>query len=554
MKKIIFTLLVLSIIFILNFQLNAKNKNLPATEIGFNELEYRAHLKFLSSDLLEGRATGTKGDQVTQAYIAAQFQSLGLKPIDKKSGYFQTIFFHGFDTIEKTLKVIFTNKKETLEISSPSEIGMVSELPKKEIINAAGDLLFAGYFIKAPEYKWDDLKNTNFENKIIVVLVNDPDFKKTGFGSESMTYYGRWIYKLEMARKQKVKGIFLIHHKREATYEWHVVETINRGESLKFKGKSSNPLTFSSWISHQTINRILKGKGLDYEKLKQLAEKRTFKPFSLKTKVEVHFKQRYRTVKSANVIGTIPGCDPILKKETVIYTAHFDHLGVGKADQTGDTIYNGAWDNASGTAAVICLARAFSQNPTPPKRTMVFLAVTAEELGLLGSYYYVTNPIFPLKNSVLVINKDCMNHYGKRSGFSAFPVEYSTALEDVKKIGEKLGLKLFKRTKDTGGSAFRSDHFPFASRGITALSIYLKGENLSISKEEEDKIKKEIGSTYHRPNDEIHPLWRYDGVIQEIQLLYQLGRHWADGASKPILKMTRDNPYLSTMRWYNIDH
>jgi len=429
---------------------------------------------------------------------------------------------------------------------------VVSELRDRDSVHIEGDLLFAGYLIQAPEYKWDDLKETNFKDKIIVSLVNDPDLKTSGFGNESLTYYGRWTYKFEMARKLKAKGILLIHHNREATYGWNIVETSLRSERLHFKDKNPHPLACTGWISQKAINKILAERNLNYDKLKKMAEKRTFKPFSLKTKISLSFKQKYRIVESANIIGIIPGTDPILKDEAVIFTGHFDHLGIGKPDKTGDVIYNGAVDNASGISALICLARAFVNDPIQPKRTVIFMPVTAEELGLLGSLWYVQHPIVPLEKTAIVINKDCMNHLGKRAGFAAFPVEYSTALNEVGKIGASLGLNLIKHTKDIGGGAFRSDHFPFASRGVPALSVRLAGKNISISTSEEKKIKKSIGNTYHRPNDEVHPLWRYDGVIQELQLLYLLGRHWADGAAKPKLKMEGNNPYMATMRWYGI--
>ncbi len=552
MKRSITILMFILLLFNTSLLTAGDEKETNQTTLPFNSQEYRAHLKFLASDLLEGRSPGSRGDQLAAAYIAAQFEALGLKPINAQTGYFQKIIFEGFNTIEDTIAVTFKNKHQSLTVTSTDEIGLASQLSDVENIDTSADLLFVGYGITAPEYKWDDFKDTDIKDKIIVVLVNDPHYKRTGFGSESMTYYGRWTYKIEMARKRKARGILMIHHDREATYGWHIVETAITREQVVFKDNNPNPLTVVGWISHHTINRLLKGSGLNYQALIKKSEKRSFKPFSLKTEASIRFKQKYRVFESANVIGILPGTDPVLKKEAVVYTGHFDHFGIGKPDKSGDKIYNGALDNASGTAALICLARAFCQSRTPVKRTVIFMPVTAEENGLYGSTWYVNNPILPLKDTAVVINKDCMSHYGRRSAFAAFPAEYSTALEEVRKIGQELGLTLTKRTKDTGGGAFRSDHFPFASRGVTALSIGLRGNNLSISKKEEDMIKKKIGNTYHRPNDEIHALWRYDGVVQELQLLYKLGRHWADGATKPRLKMSKQNPYLSTMRWFGL--
>ena len=296
------------------------------------------------------------------------------------------------------------------------------------------ELLFVGYGIEAPEYTWDDFKGTNVAGRILVCLVNDPDEKRCGFGSPSMTYYGRWAYKLEMARRKGARGIILIHHDLEATYGWSVVRNSWSGERVHFTDSKDQPLTVQGWISHEALNRALAGTRQNYALLKKKAESRRFKPFLLPLRLTARFRQTVRTADCTNTIAMIPGTDPELRDEVVLYTAHADHLGVGLPDKRGDTIYNGASDNASGTAALLCLARAFRQSPVKPRRTVIFMPVTGEELGLLGSTWFVTHPPFPLKQIAVVINKDCMNHFGRRNKFSAFPVEYTSASEAVKQI------------------------------------------------------------------------------------------------------------------------
>ena len=521
-----------------------------AATVKFEEKEYKAHLGFLASDLLEGRATGSRGTRIAAAYISACFRSLGLKPGGDNDGFLQSIDFDGFNSHEERMSVSLTNTGGTLPVRPIEEICMVSERPDLNRIVLDEDLWFVGYGIQAPEYDWDDFKNFQVRDRTIVVLVNDPDPKETGFADESLTYYGRWTYKIEMARRRGARALIMIHTDREATYGWNVVQTSWTGERIAFREPQAHRLTAIAWLRHTALDRSLEKTGLNYEKLKSMAERRDFRPISLKTRWQTDFTQTHREMHCANVIGILPGTDLELKDEAVLFTAHYDHLGMGLPDKNGDTIYNGALDNASGTAAVLCLARAFAESTPKPARTLVFMPVTGEELGLYGSTWYARHPLIPLDRTAIVINKDCMNHFGRRTQFSAFPVEYSTALETVKAIGAKMGLKLATHSVDRGGGAFRSDHFPFAARGVTALSVGMRGDYPDISKTDLEEIRKRIGPTYHRPNDEIHPLWRYDGVMQEMALLYALGRHWADGAPRPVMKVKEKGPFAATMRWY----
>ena len=523
-----------------------------ADEVAFSQREYRAHLNFLASDLLEGRATGSRGARIAAAYIAARFQALGLKPGGDGGTYFQSITFDGFDSHEKEMRVTWFNSGGAYPMQPITEVCMVSEQPDKSAIELAGDLWFVGYGITAPEYKWDDFKGFDPRGRILVCLVNDPDPAVSGFADESLTYYGRWTYKIEMARRRGARALIMIHTDREATYGWDVVQTSWTGERIAFHEPRSHHLQAVAWIRHTAVNRALKPLGLNYAQLKAMADRRDFRPMPLKTRIQAGFTQTHRTLECANVIGILPGTNPALKQEAVLYTAHYDHLGRGLPDAQGDDIYNGALDNASGTAAVLCLAGAFARADTKPQRTLVFMPVTGEELGLYGSTWYARHPVIPLERTAVVINKDCMNHFGRRSEFSAFPVEYSTALDQVRRIGEKLGLTLKTHSVDRGGGAFRSDHFPFAARGVTALSVGMRGDFMDLSADQVKEIRTKIGPTYHRTCDEVHPLWRYDGVLQELQLLYRLGRHWADGAPRPQMDTLGQNPFSATRRWYGL--
>lgn len=510
----------------------------------FSEHEYRAHLDFLASDLCEGRAVGTRGGDVAAAYIASQFRAAGLQPISPEAGYYQQVPLKGITTDYRSVKFSLFAGATEFPVTPVEDVVLNGE-KMENAVSLDDELIFVGYGIEAPEYQWDDYKGVDVTGKTVVMLVNDPDFAKTGFGSESLTFYGRWTYKEIIASAKGAKALIMLHTDESATYGMNVVRSSWTIERISFADDPRAPLTLKAWISQPAADKALAAVNLSYTQLKEMAESREFKPFPLGLRVKASFAQTCRTTASPNVIGILPGTT--LKDEVVVYTGHYDHLGVGIPDAEGDTIYNGASDNASGTAAIICLARAFAQGPAP-QRTLVFMAVTGEESGLLGSDWYASHPIFPLKNHVLVINKDVVNLLGATKGFGAAPVQYSDALPAVIDIGKALDLELFVSEIDRGGGAFRSDHFPFAARGVVAMSVGLRGEYRNFTPEEVAEIRKQIGYTYHQPSDEVSPHWRYDGAMLELDLLYNLGRHWADGAPRPQLK--GGNPFEATMRIY----
>ncbi|MBN2491102.1 MAG: M28 family peptidase [Planctomycetes bacterium] len=511
-------------------------QEIPVTELEqrFSIAEYRAHLRFLADDLLEGRAPGSRGGDLAARYIAAQFEAAGLEPISEAAGYFQPVPMIGNRTDLGSARLRLRAGEHGIEVAIPDEAVLVSEGDAPEI-RLEDELLFVGYGIDAPEFSWDDYKETDVRGKVLVMLLGNPDHGKTGFGSESLTYYGRWTYKLEIARVKGARGLVLLHTAPSATYDFAVVKSSWTIERVNLAGELGNPLTLVAWIARPALERALAPVGLDHAALETKAADRTFRPFPLGLALDAALAQRTRTFTSPNVIGRLPGAKR--PDEAVIYMAHYDHLGIGPL-VAGDAIYNGAIDNASGTAALLCLARTFAAAAPRPERTVLFLATTGEESGLLGSEYYTMHPVVPLEKTVLVLNKDCCSFLGRRSGFSAFPIQLTDAAEAVEGLGRELGLELAVGGVDRGGGAFRVDSFPFCARGVVGLSLWLRGRNLSVSEDEAKALAARAGRWYHQPNDEVHPYWRYDGIRQELALLHHLGRHYAGSAPAPKLDAT----------------
>jgi hypothetical protein len=508
----------------------------------FTEAEYKGHLKFLANDLCEGRAPGTRGGDLAALYIATQFEAAGLKPISEADGYYQQVPMQGNSTKYDTVKFSLSTGGQSVDLIGFDEVIIGSELPDKQIA-LGGDLLFVGYGIEAPEYGWDDYKGLDVHGKVIVMLVNDPDFEKTGFGSESLTYYGRWTYKEEIARIKGAAGLILLHTDQTATYPFTVVQASWGVERCDLQGTILNPLTIKGWVSQPAIDKALAFVGLSYAALKDKADNKDFQPIPLGIRADVAFEQDYREFNSPNVIGILPGTN--LADEAILYMAHYDHFGIGHP-VNGDAIYNGATDNASGTAAVICLARAFAQDPKPPRRSIIFMATTGEEKGLLGSEYYSAKPVIPMEKTIIALNKDCCNFYGLRDGLSAFPIQFTNALPEFQKVASEMGLQLQIGGADIGGGAFRVDSFPLCARGVIGLSISTGGKNLTFTDEQMKKFRDTVGPWYHQPNDEIYPFWNYEGIIQELNILYKLGTHYADGAPAP--KLNPDNPFVPAIR------
>jgi Zn-dependent M28 family amino/carboxypeptidase len=511
----------------------------------FSAGEYSAHLKFLANDLCEGRAVGTRGGELAAAYIAAQFEAAGLEPISAEEGYYQRVPLKGAKTRQESVRFSLSAGERSVAFTPVEEVVANSELDW-DTVEVEGELLFVGYGVEAPELDWDDYKGVEAAGKILVMLVNDPDFELTGFGGESLTYYGRWTYKEEIARAKGARGLILIHTDETAGYGFEVIRSSWTGERIDYQDADAQPLEINAWLSREAADRALALVETSYDELKASADRREFRPRPLALRLEAGLGQDRRKTTSPNVLGLLRGSSKA--DEVVIITGHYDHLGIGLPDADGDTIYNGAMDNASGTSALICLARAFARSSQPPQRSVLFFANTGEESGLLGSTWYAKHPLFPLDKTTVVLNKDVCETLGAKTAFKAFPAEYSNAVETLERIGAELDLAYEEAGVDRTGLAFRSDHFPFAARGIVAMSVGLAGDYRDLTEERVKEIKAEIGGTYHQASDEVHPLWNTDGALQELELLYRIGRHFADGAPAPT--MNADHPYVSTRRLF----
>ena len=497
-------------------------------------------IQVLSADDFEGRAPASKGEEKTVAYLIQQLKAAGVQPAGDKQAdgsraYTQDVPLARFAT-KGPVKVSVTAAGKTEEWAQGEQIAIraaqtgVDRLTLKDV-----PIVFAGYGVKAPEKNWDDFKGVDLKGKIALVLVNDPDFE-TGegdFGGKAMTYYGRWTYKYEEAARQGAVGFLVIHETAPASYGWNTVKNSNTNEIFDVirKNPSEAHAPLEGWVQRDNAVALFKAAGLDFDALKKQAQTRDFKPVELKgVTFSTDYEVDAQKVVSKNVVGVVPGVKA--PDERVIYTAHWDHLGVGQPDAKGDRIYNGALDNASGTAALLELGRAFAK--TKPERSVMFLAVTAEEKGLLGSEYYADNPLYPLGKTVGVLNMDGMNLLGRSKDVSMSGNAPLTLQDDMIKVAAKYGMTFSPDPNPQAGSFYRSDHFPFAKRGVPAIS-FGAGNNLEKGGVAAGKAASEAYTrdAYHQPADNFDPSWDMSGVVQELGVFYDLGAELANSRKWP---------------------
>ncbi|MFC2142322.1 M28 family peptidase [Acidobacteriota bacterium] len=529
--------LVIALASLVAFSTNRAQEDKPL----FTENEYKAHLKFLADDLLEGRAPGAHGGDLAALYIASQFEAAGLKPITEENGYFQQVPLIGMTTDYESLDFKLSTGDESKTLKAIEDIVLYSELPQEDI-HLEEELIFVGYGVDAPEFGWDDFKDVDVTGKILLTLIGHPDYEQTGFGTESSPYYIQSEYKRAITRLKGAKGCIQIHADEISRFPFFSWQNITVSECRSLENLSEKPLNIYGYISRPAIDAALSLVGLSFEQLKQKADSRDFCPIPIDLKTEIHFKHNYRKIKSPNVIGILPGSST--EEEAVIYMAHYDHLGIRRT-VNGDNIYNGAMDNASGTAALICLARAFASSSLT-KRSIIFLALTAEEDLMLGSWHYVLNPILPLEKTIIGLNLDGLHFLGREDGFGMFPVQYTNAVPTFQRIAKELGLKFHYGRVDRGGGAFRTDHYPFCTQGVVALSISQDGSLLDYEWEEVKKLLEQVGEWYHKPTDEIYPFWRYEGIVQIMTILHHAGRYYANDGERP--SMNPENPFNAPKR------
>jgi Zn-dependent M28 family amino/carboxypeptidase len=488
----------------------------------------------LSSDAFEGRGPATAGEKKAVDYIVQQMKAAGLQPGNKGS-FTQDVPLLKSDIVgtpDLTIKVGDSSRK----LTQGEEIAVRAAMTGQTDVRIAdAPLVFVGYGVKAPERNWDDFKGTDLKGKIMVVLVNDPDFEggEGDFGGKAMTYYGRWTYKYEEGARQGAAGVLVIHEYEPASYGWPTVKNSNTNTMFDIVRQDPRAAhaAMEGWIQRDLAAELFKASGTDFEAMKAAAKRKDFKPVPLKASLSAAYKVKPETIVSKNVIGVLPG--KTRPNETVIYSGHWDHLGVGQPDAKGDRIYNGARDNASGIAMMLELARAFKAAP-PTDRSVAFLAVTAEEKGLLGSTYYAANPIFPLATTAGVINMDSTIGSGAAKNFTISGTAKLGLLDRLVAEGQKLGRSYTPDPRVEAGGFYRSDHFPFAKVGVPAIS-FGTGNDLVNGGVARGKAIGEVYTRerYHQPADEWSPDWDMSGVAPDLMLLYNVGRGLATSRDWP---------------------
>ena len=500
-----------------------------------------AHIKVLASDQFEGRAPGTKGEELSVKYITDQFKQVGLKPGNPDGTYTQEVPLAG---IRSEPKMSFTIGDKTIDLKYPDDFVASSARLEPEIKIDNSDVVFVGYGIVAPEYGWDDYKDVDVRGKTILMLINDPpipDPKDPAklddkmFKGKAMTYYGRWSYKYEIAAKKGAAVAVIIHEAEPTAYPYSVVRTSWAKENYEIDAPDKNieAVKARSWITLDAAKKLLADCGQDFDALKKSALTKAFRPVPLDAKANVTIKQQLRSFKSHNVIGKLDGSDPKLQDQYVIYTAHWDHLG-RHAELQGDQIFNGAIDNASGVAAVIQLAAAFTKLNPPPKRSVLFMATTGEEAGLLGAKFYSEHPLYPLEKTPADINIDTVNPWGKTRDIEDLSDNNSTLDDLLAAAARRNGRVMTPNSQPEKGSFYRADHFEFSKQGVPAL--YTGGGKDLIGKPADFGRQKKDDYTahhYHQVSDEMNPEWDLSGAAQDIQLLFEVGYQVANGDKFP---------------------
>ena len=499
------------------------------TSVPVDTAAMAAHLRFLASDLLEGRAPATRGGQLAAEYIAAQFQALGLQPAGANGTYFQPVALVGM-TPQPTLAWGRAGSAAD-SLSYRDAFVAWGERPEADIA-ASGEVVFVGYGIRAPEWQWDDYKGADLHGKVLLMLVNDPGLvDSTVFLGKILTYYGRWTYKLEEAARQGAAGAILIHTTESATYPWEVVRGSWSVEQFKLDQPRSPSIAFAGWVTEASARAALTKAGLNLDSLSQAAARRDFHPVATGVMASVRIHSALRHVESENVAARLPGRDPRLASQAVLITAHWDHKGIGPAVR-GDSIYNGAEDNASGVAAILGAAKALAQLPRTA-RSIVFIATTAEESGLLGSEAYVQRPLIPLGQTAAVLNLDVTNVRGATRDIGALGMDRST-LGPVFEAAARAESLTVQSQPDVRGSFFRSDHFPFARSGVPALSIKpgvdFVGRPREWGEQQENVYNQD---RYHQPSDEYTPTFRFDGMAQQVRVTLRAARAIANEPAMP---------------------
>ena len=500
------------------------------------------HIKILSSDQYAGRLPGTKGEDLTVAYIAEQYRAGGLKPGNTDGTYFQKVPLVGM-TPDPAMVLTLRKGAAAARLRYLDDFVAWTRHEAPDAGLQESPVVFVGYGVQAPEFKWDDYKGMDVRGKTIVMLVNDPpvpdpkdpkNLDPAVFGGEAMTYYGRWMYKYDIGAKKGAAGILLVHETGPAGYPWSVVKSFG-GErfDLLAPNRNMDKAAVEGWITLDQARKLFAAAGQNFDTLKKGAATREFGPVPLGVTASVRFQNRMRRVDSRNVIGKLDGSDPKLKDECVAFTAHWDHFGTGPAG-----IFHGADDNASGVAGMIALARAFARMPVKPKRALLFIAVTGEEQGLLGSAYYVEHPVVPLAKTLADVNIDMLNVHGRTKDVTLVGLGKSYLDDYTRRVAARQQRPVHGDLEPQKGYFYRSDHFEFAKKGVPGLYVDwvrkdFVGKPADYGRNVADYYTEH---NYHKPTDVIMPDWDLSGAVEDLQLLWMVGYEVAQASTFPAWK------------------
>ena len=500
-----------------------------------------ARTKVLASDEFEGRAPGSAGEEKTVAYLVEEFRKLGLAPGNPDGTYLQNTPLVG---ITSSPTLTFTLDGRTLPMENINEFVGPSSRLVPHVAAKDTDVVFVGYGVVAPEYGWDDYKGRDVRGKTVVMLVNDPPVTKadgtlddTMFKGKAMTYYGRWTYKYEIAAAKGAVACLIVHETGPAAYPFAVITGSRSRENFEISAPDRNAghVGMEGWLTIDAARKLFTAAGKDYDTLKAAAARRDFIPVDLGAKASFTIENTLRNVASKNVAALLPGSDPVLRSEYVIYSAHWDHLG-RNPNLIGDQIYNGAADNAAGVAVLLEIAQAYMALPAAerPKRSILFLSVTAEEKGLLGSHYYAMDPLYPLTKTLANINIDGANQFGPTSDMSTVGFGSSTLDDLGSAVAQEQGRSMHAEAHPEYGGYYRSDHFEFAKVGVP--SYYPKNGRVYIGQPADfaEKVVQEyIAKDYHKVSDEVKPDWTFEGAAQDTEFLLKVGLRVANGDTWP---------------------
>ncbi|HEV2017330.1 MAG TPA: M28 family peptidase [Gemmatimonadaceae bacterium] len=497
--------------------------------------EIDAHLRFLSSDLLEGRAPATRGGRIAEEYIATQLQAFGVKPGVGDSSYFQRVPIDVVKSDPATIKVTASGKASA-NLRFTDDV-VVWPGSATDASSAHGELVFVGYGATAPEYKWDDFKGTDVRGKVLLVLVNDPPAtsgEPSLFGGKAMTYYGRWTYKYEEAERRGAAGMLIVHTTERAGYPWHVVVNSNSTEHrlLPRDPAAPAPIGVRGWITDSAATALLAQAGLSMTDLRKRAASRDFRPVSTGIVIDATMRNSLQHMSANNVVGVVRGIDPKVRDEYVAYSAHWDHFGIGPV-VSGDSIYNGAADNASGVASVLTIAHAAAEG-VKPRRSQLFVFVTAEESGLLGSAYFGQHPIVPASKIIAALNMDIVPLNGRVRDLNVIGDNKSSLGPALAQLVKSEGIRLSPEAHPEQGHFYRSDHFSFAIAGIPSVSIgggvdYMGRPAGWGLKQSEDYT----AHRYHQPSDEYRPDFDLSGAAQLAEIVYRFGLSLGNARTVP---------------------